>query len=153
MKTFFGGYAKKRSSWSLWGKICRQKLHKKLSGQLWGNSGKILRIPKMCLLLHLWWKDTSAPVSPLLKGQRGKCPRNASILRRPCVYYFIHTLFTHCCKLQYVTELLHKNWEYAWSTQEIFVFYYMWFLYVYLLRGEKIRACVSRYDQSAWNAN
>jgi len=26
-------------------------------------------------------------------------------------------------------------------------------LYVQLLSGEKIPACVSRYDQSAWNAN
>jgi len=29
----------------------------------------------------------------------------------------------------------------------------MWMLYVQLLSGEKIPACVSRYDQSAWNAN
>ena len=33
MKTFFGGYNKKRS-WYFWEKICRQKLHKNLSGNL-----------------------------------------------------------------------------------------------------------------------
>ena len=71
-----------------------------------GNLGKILRTPKICLLLHLWWKGTSAPVAPLLKGQRGKCcPRYGSILRRPCAYDSTRTLFTRCCRLQCVTAM------------------------------------------------
>jgi len=48
--------------------------------------------PKICLLLHLWLKRTSAPVAPLSKGKRRKCPRHAYILRHPCAYYSTHTL-------------------------------------------------------------
>ena len=36
------------------------------------------------------------PVSPLLKGQRGKWPRHASILWRPGAYCSIRTLFNRC---------------------------------------------------------
>ena len=103
-RRFCGGYTKKRSLLSLWEKICMQKLHKKFFGQVWGSSGKILRNQKVCLLLHLWWKGTSPPVVPLLKGQRGKWPLHASILRRPCAYYSTRTLFTRC-KLQCVTAM------------------------------------------------
>ena len=59
---------------------------------------------KICLLLHRWWKGTSAPVTPLLKGQKGKCPRHVSILRLPCAYYSARTLFTRC-KLQCVIAM------------------------------------------------
>ena len=104
-RLFFGGYTKKRCSWSLCEKICRQKLHKKVCGQVWGNSGEILRTPKFCLLLHLWWKGTSTPVAPLLKGQSGKCPRHTSILPCPCACYSSRTLFTWCCKLQCITAM------------------------------------------------
>jgi len=79
---------------TLWEKMCRQKLHKKLFGQVWGNSDKILRTPKICLLLHLWWKSPSAPIATLLKEQRGKCPRHASNLRRVCAYYSTCTLYS-----------------------------------------------------------
>ena len=34
-----------------------------------------------------------------------------------------------------------------------FSFFIVWLLCIQLLREEKIRACVSRYDQSTWNAN
>jgi len=37
--------------------------------------------------------------------------------------------------------------------QENFYFFVRWLLYAQLLRGEKIRVCVRRYDQSAWNPN
>jgi len=70
------------------GKSCTKKLFRKV----WENPGKILRMLKICLLLHLWWKGTSAPVAPLLKGQFGKRPRHASILRRSCAYYSTCTL-------------------------------------------------------------
>ena len=70
------------------GKSCTKKLFRKV----WGNSVKILSMPKNCLLLHLWWKGASAPVALLLKGQFGKCPRHASILRRSCAYYSTWTL-------------------------------------------------------------
>ena len=39
----------KRSSWSLWEKICRQKSHNNFFGQVWGNSGKNPRTPKNLL--------------------------------------------------------------------------------------------------------
>jgi len=45
---------------------------------------------------------------------------------------------------------LHKNWECAWSTQEHFHFL-LWLLYVQLQIAK--RACVSRYEQSAWSPN
>jgi len=38
-------------------------------------------------------------------GPGGKCPRHASILRRPCAYYSTRTLLTRCCKLQCVTAM------------------------------------------------
>jgi len=74
-------------------------------GQVWGDSSKILLTPKLCLLLHLWWKGTSAPIAPLLKEQRGKCPRHAPILRHPCAYSSTRTLFTRCCRLKCVTVM------------------------------------------------
>jgi len=117
MKSFFGDYAKKRSSWSWWKKICRQKLHKKLFGQVWRRVGKILRTPNICLLLHLWWKGTSAPVAPLLKGQRRKCHRHTSILWRPCAYYSTRTLFTRCCRRQCVT-VMNINYQRSPKTEQ-----------------------------------
>ena len=37
--------------------------------------------------------------------------------------------------------------------QEDFRLFIMWLLYVQLLGTEQMRACLSRYDKSAWNAN
>ena len=34
-------------------KMSAQKVAQKFIGQVWGNSGQILRNPKICLLLHL----------------------------------------------------------------------------------------------------
>jgi len=48
----------------------------------------------------LLWKGTSAPVVPLLKGQRWQWPCHASILQRLCAYHSTHTLFTRCRRLQ-----------------------------------------------------
>jgi len=47
------------------------------------------------------------------------------------------------------TQELRMRMKYARK----FSFFVMFLLYVQLLRGEKIQACVSRYDQSAWTAN
>ena len=41
-----GGHTKKRSSWSLWEKICRQTSHKNFSGKFGEIEAKILRTPK-----------------------------------------------------------------------------------------------------------
>jgi len=57
-KTFFQRSHQKRSSWSLWEKICWQKLYKYFSvkfGEIWA---KILRTPKNCLLLRLCFTQT-----------------------------------------------------------------------------------------------
>jgi len=35
------------------GENLETKVAQKLFGQVWGNPGKILRTPKICLLLHL----------------------------------------------------------------------------------------------------
>jgi len=65
-------------------------------------------LQQICLKSILINQDTLMkrhlpPLAPLLKGQRGKCPRHASILSRPCAYHSTHTLFTRCCRLQCVT--------------------------------------------------
>jgi len=90
----FRTYTKKRFSWTLWENNCRQKLHKKLFWQVWGNSGKILRIPKIFLFLHLWWKGTSAPFATVLKGQRGN-----ALAMPPFsgVHIILSALFIRCC--------------------------------------------------------
>ena len=53
---------------------------------------------------------------------------------------------------QFKIYKLHNNWECAWSTQENFRFLCGCYMYNYW-GTEQIRACVSRYDQSAWTAN
>jgi len=70
----------------------------------------------MKLPMILLWKGTSAPVAPLLKGQRRKCSRHASILRRPCAYYSTRTLFTRC-RLQCVT-VMNINYQRSPETEQ-----------------------------------
>ena len=105
MKIFFWRLHQKEVFMILWEKICRHKLLQKLFGQVCGNSGKILCTQKICLLLHLWRSGTSAPVAPLLNGQRGNGPRRTSILRLVCAYYSTRTVFTGYCGLQCVTAM------------------------------------------------
>ena len=45
-RPFFGGHTNKRSLWSLWDKVCRQKSHKNFSGKFGEIRAKILRTPK-----------------------------------------------------------------------------------------------------------
>ena len=47
----------------------------------------------------------------------GKCPRHASILRRPCAYYPTRTLFTGCCRLQCVT-VMNINYQRSLKTEQ-----------------------------------
>ena len=65
---------------------------------------KSFATPKICLLLNLWWKGTSSPVAPLFKGLRDET-QHASTFRRPCACCSAHTLFTRCCRLQFVTVM------------------------------------------------
>ena len=51
----------------------------------------------MLLWIHL------RPRCPLFERVEGTIPHHASILWRPCAYYFARTLFTRCCRLQCVT--------------------------------------------------
>jgi len=97
MKTFIGGYTKNRSSWSLWEKICRQKLHKKLFGQIWRTSGKILRTSKFaCSYTY----DKKAPRLCCPSFERAEeempspCLHSRSSL---CVVFYTYSLFTRCC--------------------------------------------------------
>jgi len=61
---------------------------------------KSFAVPKICLLLHLWWKGTSASIVPFWKGRGGNapaippfCSRHTSTpYRRPCVCYSILSL-------------------------------------------------------------
>jgi len=65
LRPFFGGHTINRSSCSLWDKICGQKAHKNFSGKLGEIGAKILRTPKICLLLHLWlhWLGVKATMN------------------------------------------------------------------------------------------
>ena len=93
-ETYFGSYTKKRSSWSLWGKMYWQKLHKIFSVKFGEIRAKFCT-PEIGLLLHLWWKVTSAPVAPHLKGQRGKGP--PPCLHSParlCILLHTHSLYS-----------------------------------------------------------
>jgi len=86
MKTFFGGHTKKGFH-DLRGRVFAGKSCKKTFRKSLGKFGqKSFATPKISLLLNLWWKGTSTPIAPLLKGQRDECPRHASIIRRPCAY-------------------------------------------------------------------
>ena len=49
--------------------------------------------------------------------------------------------------------LNHTRIKNAHEVRKKMYVFIVWLLYVELLRGEKIRACVSRYDHSSWNAN
>jgi len=51
------------------GENLQAKVSQKLYGQVWGNSGKILRTPKICLLLHY---DEKAPPPPLPLFWKGR---------------------------------------------------------------------------------
>ena len=88
--------------------MCSQKLYKKLSGEVWGNSGKnpsqAQNLPTHQPIMK------NHPVAPLLKRQWDECPRHASIFRRPCAHYSARTLFTGCCRLQFVT-LMNINYR------------------------------------------
>jgi len=64
---------------------------------------KSFALPKICLLLHQWWKAASTPIS-LFEGQRRKWSRHAFIFRRACAYYYARTLFTRC-RLQCFTAM------------------------------------------------
>ena len=64
------------------GKSCT----KILSGKFREIRAKILCTPKN-LSAPTPTKRHFCPVAPLLKGQKGKCFRHASIFRRPCAYY------------------------------------------------------------------
>jgi len=46
LKTFFGSHTKKKSSWSLWENICRQKSHKNYSGKFEEIWAKTFATPK-----------------------------------------------------------------------------------------------------------
>jgi len=86
MKTFSGGHTKKGIHDPRGREFVGKSCAKNFSWSLGKFGQKSFATPKISLLLNLWWKGTSAPVAPVLKGQRGKCPRHASIFLRPCVY-------------------------------------------------------------------
>jgi len=73
MTTFFGGHTKKRSSWSLWQKICHTKFsHQNFLGKSGNIRAKILRTPK------------SLPVPTPMSG--GTTPRCAVAFGGGCNY-------------------------------------------------------------------
>jgi len=88
--------------WSLWEKICRQKLHKKRFGQVLGNSAKSFA-PQKFACSYTYDEKASPPRCHSFVKAEGKWSRHASILQRPCAYYSTRTLFTHCCRLQCVS--------------------------------------------------
>jgi len=80
--------------------MCRQNLHKKRFGKVWGNSGKkSFTTPKIAY--SSTYDEKSPPLLPFW-NDRGM---NASIFRRPCGHYSARALFTPCCWLQFVTVM------------------------------------------------
>jgi len=104
MKIFFEGHTKKRSSWSLWEKNCRQKLHKKLFWQVWGNSGKNPSHPQKLPAATPMMKRHLRPVSPLGRSEK-EMPPSCHHSPASCAYYSTRTLFTRCCRLQCITVM------------------------------------------------
>ena len=74
MNTFFGCRSKKSLHDHCGRKCVGKNCPKSFSGKFGDIRAKTLRSPKICLLLHPWWKGTSAPIDPHLQGRRGKCP-------------------------------------------------------------------------------
>jgi len=72
-RPLFGGYTKKMFWWSLWERICRQKLHKNLFGRVWENSGKNPSPPKKFACSYTYDEKSHPPPLPLFwKGRGGK---------------------------------------------------------------------------------
>ena len=100
---FFRAYTKKKSSWSLWEKICRQKLHKNISGKFGEIRAKSFA-PQKFACSYTWWKGIFAPVALFWKSRNGNvlsCLHSPASLCIPST----RTLFTPSCKLQCVTAM------------------------------------------------
>jgi len=50
--------------------------------------------PRKCACSHTYDEKASPPPLPPFLKKHGKCPRHASILRRPCAYYSARTLYS-----------------------------------------------------------
>ena len=85
-----------------WGKICWQKLHKNVFGQVWGNTDKKILHTHQNLPARAPMKRNLHPVAHLLKEQRGNAPAMPIFSGVP-VHVILHALFTRCCKLQCAT--------------------------------------------------
>jgi len=76
---------------------------------------------------------------------RTKCSRGPYVARRLCVWDPWNVVWN---------LLNYARIEDAHKRRKKLSFFIMWMLYVQLTGGtEQMRACVSRYDQSAWTAN
>jgi len=93
------------------GETLQAKVAQKLYGHVWGNSGKILRIPRICLLLHY---DEKAPACSYTMMKRHllhydeKAPRCTSFEREEgemhspclhssaslCILFYTHSLYS-----------------------------------------------------------
>ena len=70
----FGGHINKRSSWSLWKKICRENCTLKFLGKFGEIWAKILRTPKNLPARTPMMKITSASIAPFWKGRWENVP-------------------------------------------------------------------------------
>ena len=89
---FWRSHQKKVFKWSLWEKLCRQKLHKKFFGQLWGNSGKDPSPPQNFACCYT--NDEKAPPIPLphfRKDREGNAPAMPPFSGVP-VHIILHAL-------------------------------------------------------------
>ena len=84
-------------------KSCRNSF----SGKFGKIRAKFLRIPKKFLLLHLWWKGTSAPLPPFWKDRGGNALAMTPFVGVP-VHIILHALFTRC-RLQ-CASVMNKNY-------------------------------------------
>jgi len=103
MKTCVWRSHEKMVFWSFWEKICKQKLHKKLFGPVWGNSGKNISHSKKFVCSYIY--DEKAPAPPLHPFEMEEGEMLPSCLLSPAyLCILLYTLFTRCCKLQCVTR-------------------------------------------------
>jgi len=93
-RPFFGGCTKKRSSRSLWDKICSQKLHKKFSGKFGEIRAKSFA-PQTFACSYAYDEKAPPPPLPLFDWAEGEMP--SPCLHSPaslCILFYTHSLYS-----------------------------------------------------------
>jgi len=90
-KRFCGGYTKKRSLWSLWEKIYRQKLHKKFLGKFGEIRAKSFA-PKKFACSYTYDEKVPPPLLSLFWKGRGENDLSMPLFSGVPVHIILHAL-------------------------------------------------------------